>query len=63
MLGLTPEGDKLKLLTAMKEYVPETFALSMFKVKDDKYTDKKISKIVDKLLAVPPSRRQPEAAS
>lgn len=37
-----------------------TFSLSLFAI-GDKYSDLTVQSIVDRLLAVPPSRRQPEA--
>ncbi len=39
-----------------------TFSLSLFAV-GEKYTDETVRYIVDRLLAAPPARRQPEATS
>ncbi len=45
---------------APQDYTPVTFSLSLFAV-GDKYTDATVQHIVDRLLAAPPARRQPEA--
>lgn len=41
-------------------YVPVTFGMSMFAIGDE-YTDATVERVVNKLLAVEPSFRQPEA--
>eukprot|EP00038_Savillea_parva_P028924 m.67783 g.67783 ORF g.67783 m.67783 type:complete len:1010 (+) comp8468_c0_seq2:201-3230(+) len=60
MLGVSPTGTKVQILSNIQQYVPVTFGLSMLAIGDN-YTDASVQRVVDKLLAVPPSRRQPEA--
>lgn len=59
-LGVSTTGGKVQILSNIQVYCPVTFGLSMFAVGDN-YTEEAAQKVVDKLLAVPPSRRQPEA--
>ena len=59
-LGVSPAGSKVEILANIQQYVPVTFGLSMFAVGDE-YTDGQVRAITARLLARPPSRRQPEA--
>jgi hypothetical protein len=59
-LGVSTVGGKVQILSNIQEYVPVTFGLAMFAI-GDHYTDITVQLIVDKLLVVAPSRRQPEA--
>ena len=44
-----------------QEYVPVTFGLSMFAIGTE-YKQEDVERIVNRLLAVRPARRQPETA-
>ncbi len=49
-----------RLEYVLQQYVPVTFSMSMFVVGGD-YEEADVKAIVDRLLAVKPARRQPEA--
>ena len=59
-LGVSSTGDKPHILANIQEYVPVTFGISMFALGPN-YPDGAVQSLVTRLLAVPPSRRQPEA--
>ena len=59
-LGVSTVGDKVQILSNIQQYCPITFGLAMFAVGDD-YKDGYVDKVVARLLAVAPSRRQPES--
>ncbi|EGD72899.1 hypothetical protein PTSG_04628 [Salpingoeca rosetta] len=60
-LGLSSSGEKVDLLANVQAYVPATFGISMFAT-GQRYSSDDVDRIVSKLLAKEPSRRQPELA-